>query len=103
MEECEWIKEYDHLKINGIDYYFRCSWCCGKKAPNKDNPSIQLVFTIWNDTDKCFIDWNEFRGSYLAEKLNDYVKNTINGQRRVYYSNDYERDFSFVNKIKDSK
>jgi hypothetical protein len=64
---------------------------------------MQLVFTIWNDTDKCFIYWNEFRGSYLAEKLNDYVKNTINGQRRVYYSNDYERDFSFVNKIKDNK
>jgi hypothetical protein len=37
-EECEWIKEYDHLKINGIDYYFRCSWCLGKKAQNKDNP-----------------------------------------------------------------
>ena len=61
MEECEWIKEYDHLKINGIDYYFRCSWCWDKKAPNNDNPSMQLVFTIWNDTEKCFIDWNNFK------------------------------------------
>jgi len=58
---------------------------------------MQLVFTIWNDTDKCIIDWDNFRGSYLAEKLTDYVKNTLNGQRRVYWDNDYNRDFSFVN------
>ena len=97
MEDYEWIKEYDHLKINSKDYYFRCSWCWDKKAPNKTNPSMQLVFTIWNDTDKCFIDWDEFRCSYLAEKLTDYVKNTLNGQRRVYWDNDYARDFNFIN------
>lgn len=88
MEDYEWIKEYDHLKINDKDYYFRCSRCWDKKAPNETNPSMQLVFTIWNDTDKCFIDWDEFRGSYLAEKLTDYVKNILNYARDINIIND---------------
>ena len=91
--EAEWIKEYDHLKINSKDYYFRCVWSSGKKAPNDDKPSLQLIFNIWNDTDKCWIDWNEFKGSYLAEKFCDYVRNTLNGQRTCYWDSNKPRDF----------
>lgn len=62
---------------------------------------MQLVFNIFNDTDKVWLDWDEFKGSYLAEKLTDYVKNTMNGQSRIYWENKYERDFSFNNKLKE--
>ena len=89
----DWIKECDHLKINGKDYYFRCTWSFDKKAPNNDNPSIQLIFHIWNETDKCWIDWNKFKGSYLAEKFTNYVKNTLNGQRTCYWDTSKAKDF----------
>lgn len=99
--EHDWIYKYDSLAINSKKYYFRCVWCFDKKAQNDNKPSMQLVFNIWNDTDKVWIDWNEFKGSYLAEKLTDYVKNTLNGQRTAYWDNKYDRDFEFRNKVID--
>lgn len=91
--EYEWIYEYDNLTINSKKYYFRCTFCFDKKAPNDNKPSMQLVFNIWNDTDKIWLDWNKFRDSYLAEKLTDYIKNTINGQRLVYWDNNIPKNF----------
>ena len=94
MNDNDWIYEYDSLTINSKKYYFRCVWCNDKKAPNDDKPSMQLVFNIFNDTDKVWLDWKEFKGSYLAEKLTDYVKNTLNGQRVVYWHNKVARKFN---------
>ena len=91
--EHEWIYEYDHLTISGNKLYFRCVWSFDKKAPNEDKPSIQLVFNIWNDTKKEWLNWEEFKGSYVAEKLTDYIQNTINGQRNVYWDNKEPRRF----------
>lgn len=54
---------------------------------------MQLVFNIFNDTDKEWIKWNDFKDSYLTEKLTDYVKNTLNGQRTAYWDNKKERKF----------
>ena len=90
----EWIYEYDSLTINSKKYFFRAVWSFDKKAPNDDKPAIQLVFNIFNDTDKIWLDWNEFKGSYLSEKFTDYIKNTINGQRIVYWDNKKEREFA---------
>jgi hypothetical protein len=89
----EWIYELDSVTINSKKYYFRCVWSFDKKAQNDNNPSMQLIFNIWNDTDKVWIDWNTFKGSYLAEKLTDYIKNTINGQRTCYWDHKLERSF----------
>lgn len=91
--EHEWIYEYDSLTINGNLYYFRCVWSFDRKPANDNKPSIQLIFNIWNDTKKEWVDWNNFKGSYLAEKFNSYVKNTFNGQRACYWDNKIERKF----------
>lgn len=92
--EHKWIYEYDSLTINSNLYYFRCVWSFDKKAPNDNNPSMQLVFNIWNDTKKEWVDWNNFKGSYLSEKFTDYVKNTMNGKRSCYMKYDDVRNFS---------
>ena len=91
-EEDEWIKEYDHLIISGKKYWFRCVWCLNRKAPNSKKPSMQLEFNIYKDGEG-WLDWNEFNGSYLAEKLTDYIKNSINGQRTCYWNNKEGRNF----------
>ena len=91
-EEDKWILEYDHLIINDIKYWFRCLWCMSKKAPNSIKPSMQLEFNIYKDG-YGWIDWDEYKGSYLAEKLTDYIQNTLNGQRAVYWNNKNGRKF----------
>lgn len=93
MNEHEWIYDFDNLAINSKKYYFRCVWSFDKKPQNDNKPSMQLVFNIWNDTDKEWIDWNNFKGSYLAEKFTDYVKNTLNGQRSCHWDNSKNRTF----------
>ena len=93
-KEHEWIYEYDSLTINSNLYYFRCVWSFDKKAPNDNKPSMQLVFNIWNDTKEIWVDWNDFKGSYLSEKFTDYVKNTLNGKRSCYMKHDDKRNFN---------
>lgn len=91
--EHEWIYDYDYLTVNNKKYYFRCDWCLSEKAKNSMFPSMKLSFAVWNDTDKCWLKWVDFKGTYLAEKMTDYVKNSINGQRVVYWDNSKERSF----------
>ena len=91
-KEDEWIKEYDCLEISGTKVWFRCVWSFNKKTPNESKPSMQLVFNIYKDG-VGWLNWDDFKDSYLAEKLTDYIKNSINGQRAVYWNNDKKRSF----------
>jgi len=91
-EEDKWILEHDCIYINKIAYYFRCVWSYGRKSPNDDKPSIQLVFNIYKEG-HGWINWDDFKGSYFAEKFTDYIKNSINGQRTVYWGNEKEVSF----------
>ena len=96
-QEHEWIYEYDSLTINENKYFFRCYMAMERKSPNNTNPSLQLTFKIWNDTKGLWINCNDFKSSYLAEKFTDYIKNTINGQRKIYWDHKFEKDFEFKN------
>ncbi len=91
-EEDKWILEFDHISINGKKHWFRCVWSFDKKSPNDDKPAIDLIFNIYKEG-HGWINWREFKGSYLAEKFTDYVKNTLNGQRSIYWDNKVERKF----------
>ncbi len=89
----EWIKKCDHISINGKNYWFRCTWSNEKKAPNNTSPSMQLLFVIYKEGEG-WLNWDDFKGSYLAEKLTDYIKNSINGQRVIYWEANKEKNFS---------
>lgn len=87
------IPDHDHLDINSKRYYFKCNFSLGRKSPKSTAPSIQLELAIWDDTDKIWIDWKDFNKSYLEEKITDYVMNTLNGQRRIYWDKNEPRSF----------
>ena len=87
-----WILKSDCIKMNGISYWFKCVFAQDRKFPNDTSPSIQLSFLIYKEG-VGWIDWEEFKGSYLAEKLTDYVKNSINGQRSIYWDHNRKRNF----------
>jgi len=81
---------------SGEQTYSRAALYVSALAIQKENlakSTIELEFNIFNDTDKEWIKWNDFKDSYLAEKLTDYVKNTLNGQRTAYWDNKKERNF----------
>ena len=92
-KEDEWIKECDCLTINNKKIWFRCVWSFAKKAPNENKPSMQLVFNIYKEYEG-WISWDDFKGSYIAEKLTDYVANTLNGQRTAHWDNGKKRAFN---------
>lgn len=92
-KEHEWIKKYDCLTINKKKYWFRADFVMGKKAPNIMFPAMILTFQLYEDG-KGFLYWDDFKGTYLAEKLTVYVKNTLNGQRSFYWNNDEPQKFN---------
>lgn len=88
----EWIKSYDSLKIAGLMYYFRCTWCTPKKAVNSVSPAFELQLQVYKEGEGWMV-WNDFKKTYIAEKISDYVKNTINGQRTPYWESDGKKVF----------
>lgn len=91
-EEDKWILECDSIKVNETRYWFRCVWSFAKKAPNEDKPAMTLVFNIYKEGEG-WISWDDFRGSYFAEKFTAFVKNTMNGQRAICWNNEEGRHF----------
>lgn len=91
-ESDKWILEFDCITINKKKHWFRCVWSLDRKAPNEDKPSMQLISNIYKE-DYGWINWNDFKGSYLAEKFTDYIRNTLNGQRAIYWDNKTAKDF----------
>ena len=94
----KWIEEqYDCIKVNGKRYYFRCNFCyVGRRSFNSVYsvyPSLQLDIIIYDEENDKWLTHKEYKGTYLAEKLNDYIRNTLNGQRTMYWNNDKERNF----------
>ena len=91
----KWIEEQcDRITVNGKRYYFRCNFCyVGRRSSNSDYPSLQLDIVIYDEENDVWLTHKEYKGTYLAEKLNDYIRNTLNGQRTMYWNNDKERNF----------
>jgi hypothetical protein len=76
---------FDILTINGEKYELRCNYSFEEKINNENAPAIKLGLYILRLRDKHVISWQEFRESYLSEKIADFIKNTINGQRTFYW------------------
>lgn len=76
----------DTVKINEIEYRFRCVFATSSKYPNSSKPAIHCELEIQRKIDNNWelLQWNDFKNSYLSEKISDYIKNTINGQRTFY-------------------
>ena len=91
-EDDKWITEYDSITINDKKYWFRIVGSFERKAPNDSNPSRQLVINVYKEGEG-WINWEEFKHSYFAEKLTDYIQNTLNGQRAVYWNRNEKRSF----------
>lgn len=74
------------VTINDVKYSIYARYALPEKAINtEDALGIKVQIVVEEvDTGKV-LKWKEMKGTYLSEKISDYVENTINGQRTFYW------------------
>ena len=81
----------DILTINNEKYHIKCVTCFQEKVPCVDDClGLKIGISVTRISDNTILEWKTIKGSYLAEKITDFVENTINGQRAVYW--DWEKE-----------
>lgn len=79
------------LNIGHKQYRVWVSFGVTQKTRNEDYGMDTILRThIYNITENKMMLWNEIKGTYLEEKVSDYIENSFNGQESIYWSNDWE-------------
>ncbi|MGL4571730.1 MAG: hypothetical protein ACRCVJ_11775 [Clostridium sp.] len=69
-------KEYKVLAISNCDEkVIRCDDILG----------VKIGLTVKDIETGTYLDWQELKGSYLAQKIGDYIENCFNGQDSFYW------------------
>lgn len=71
------------IKVNDIEYRFRCVWALDHKPKSqmyRKAPALLLELYIEKKKGEIWeeLNWEDFKGTYFAEKLCDYIKDIIN-------------------------
>lgn len=81
-----------NITINGTKYFVRCNAhpnCRNQKIGVETYFGIHLSFDVKNLKTGEWLKGTDLKGTYEAEKIMDYVVNSINGQRSCYWN--YEK------------
>lgn len=79
------------LNIGNCKYRVWVSYGITQKTKNEDYGMDTVLRThIYNITEDKMMKWAEIKGTYLEEKVSDYIENSFNGQESVYWRNDWE-------------
>ena len=71
------------VTINDQKFQFRCDYSFPEKVKNEDCAGIKLGLMIFKDGEQ--VKWSDFKNTYPAEKIAQFIKNTINGQKTFYW------------------
>ena len=81
----------ENIEVNGKKYNIAAICAIGQKTRNINlGLDVTLNSIVTNLTDNKIMEWKELKDSYLLEKIEDYIKNCINGQRSCYW--DYSKE-----------
>lgn len=79
------------LNIGHKEYRVWVSFGMTQKTKYKDDGMDVVLRThIYNITDNKMMLWKDIKGTYLEEKVSDYIENSFNGQESIYWSNDWK-------------
>lgn len=74
------------ITINDKQYHIKCITCHQEKIPREDFVlGLRVGIEVRRLSDNKILEWSDIRGSYLAEKITDFINNSINGQRTFYW------------------
>ncbi len=83
-----------YFHVNDIEYKFFADLVyCEKMSREEDLLGIKVGLMVIRVHDNKLFSWKEIKGTYLAEKITDFVKNTINGQATFYWDANLEEKF----------
>ena len=78
----------DIVTINNIKYRICARYALPEKAANMDDVlGVKVQIVVEEVATGKVLTWKEMKGTYLANKISDYIQNTINGQRTFYWKN----------------
>ena len=87
-------KQGQIVTINDVKYYFRCESAMTSQFFNSDRFGIKLEVKVFElDKDGDIVDeltHKRIKETYIAEKIEDFIRNTINGQSSFYWDWDKE-------------
>lgn len=87
MSDNEFNKRGDTVTINGVSYFLRCDYARDEKVPGQAQLfGIKVGITVIRLSDNKILEWSEIKNTYIAEKITDYIENSINGQRSFYWN-----------------
>lgn len=79
------------IEVNGKKYTISAIYVASQKARNESlGLDVRLRIIVVNLADDKAMEWKEIKNTYLQEKVEDYIKNCINGQRSCYW--DYSKE-----------
>ena len=85
----ERAKQGQIVEINNRKYFFRCETSLASQFFNSDKIGIKLEVTVYELDDKeeiiNVLTHKQIKGTYISEKLTDFIKNAINGQQSFYW------------------
>lgn len=85
------MKKGKIIKINDIEYFISCSVSYEEKVKREDRLfGIKLGILVKDLKSDKYINWEDIKGTYLAEKITDYAENSFNGQNSIYWNWDKE-------------
>ena len=79
------------LTISDKKYRVWVSYGITQKTRNETYGLDTVLRThIYNITDEKMLTWDEIKGTYIEEKVSDYIENSFNGQESIYWKHDWE-------------
>ena len=68
------------INVNGKKYEIHASCASSQKTKYQDlGLSVTVRIMIINLTDNKIMPWKEIKDSYLQEKIEEHIKNCVNG------------------------
>lgn len=78
------------VKISEKEYRVWVSFGITRKTKNESYGMDTVLRThIYNITEDKMMLWEDIKGTYLEEKVSDYIENSFNGQESIYWSNNW--------------
>ncbi|GAA0071737.1 hypothetical protein UT300003_32620 [Clostridium sardiniense] len=79
------------LNIGNKQYRVWVSFGATRKTRNEDYGMDTVLRThIYNITESKMELWKDIQGTYLEEKVSDYIENSFNGQESIYWNFNWE-------------
>ena len=77
------------VTINDVKYFFRCEQVIASQFFNSDVYGIKLEVKVFElDKDENIVNeltHKRIKGTYIAQKIEQFIRNTINGQATFYW------------------